>query len=98
MESRLTRFLWIFFKNGEITGIGTILIFAGGGGLIYLSLKYLRIPALAFAGICIGYGMMGFAGYAGWAKGMKLRPFTDDPLGWREAKKTYAKPEDNKDD
>ena len=40
--------------------------------------------------MCLGLGLAALGGFSGRAKALGLAPpFTNDPLGWRAAKKSY---------
>lgn len=79
-----------FVKGGRLTGLGVLLAVVVGAGLAYLSLSFLPTKFWKLLGLSIGLGIMGIGAYSARASALGLPPpFTNDPLGWRKAKKSY---------
>jgi hypothetical protein len=79
-----------FIKGGRLTGLGVSLAVVVGVGLAYLSLSFLPTKFWKLLGVSIGLGIMGIGAYSARASALGLPPpFTNDPLGWRKAKKSY---------
>jgi hypothetical protein len=80
-------------KNGNISYVfrsfisltGVLII---GASAFFIEQKNLKI-FFCFLGLIIG----SFGSYCAQAAILKLKPFTNDPLGWREMKKSYEKTE-----
>ncbi len=73
-----------------MTGLGVLLAVVVGAGLAYLSLSFLPTKFWKLLGLSIGLGIMGIGAYSARASALGLPPpFTNDPLGWRKAKKSY---------
>ncbi len=83
-------FVGLFLKKGRLTWIGELSSMVLGILLIYLSVKFLPFKILKLVGLSIGVAMVGLGGFSARASGLEIPPpFTNDPMGWREAKKTY---------
>lgn len=76
-------------KNGNLTfAFRTFLSFLGGGGVI-LSLVFIEDRAWKYFFIFLGFFVGCIGSYSAQAAILKLKPFTNDPYGWRKAKKSY---------
>ncbi len=94
-QNKVTNKLWSFFvKDGWLTKNGDRVLTAGCLLFIGVPLWLIyedRVNTMAglfllFFGIFLG----AIVGYEGKAKQFGFQaPFTNDPLGWRKAKKTY---------
>jgi hypothetical protein len=79
-----------FLNGGRLTGLGVLFAVSLGAGLAYVSLSFLPTKFWKLLGLSIGLGIMGSGAYSARASALGLPPpFTNDPLGWREAKKSY---------
>lgn len=79
-----------FLNGGRLTGMGVLFAVVLGAGLAYGSLSFLPTKFWKLLGLSIGLGIMGIGAYSARASALGLPPpFTNDPLGWREAKKSY---------
>lgn len=82
----MKRFL---FVNGKMTSFSSVLViaitFSGILGVLFFQPPFwLGVGILA---VSLIIGAIGAA--AGAAESIGLKPFTNDPLGWRKAKKSY---------
>jgi hypothetical protein len=75
---------------GKLTTFGAIALVILGLLLLYLSIEFAPWKWLKILGLCAGLGIALIGGLGGRAHALGLPPpFTNDPLGWRKAKKTY---------
>ena len=89
----MNKFEWII-KNGNLTEkvsdclgvLGILVIWATA--YFFQDWSGLWFWLFMCFGAVVGY----FGAYGGLAKKFGLRPFTNDPLGWRKAKATYSEP------
>jgi hypothetical protein len=77
------------FREGQITGFGTVVFILMGIAVIYFSVELLSSYGLKILGLSLGLVLMGVGGLGARANAIGLRPFTNDPLGWRKAKASY---------
>jgi hypothetical protein len=81
--------LRFFFKNGKATWygrlIGMVLPILVIYGVIHSRLNNFMGWLLLIVA-CIVFAIFGLSGRA---EALGLKPFTNDPLGWRKAKKSY---------
>lgn len=84
----------IFIKDGNLNFFARTFLCFVGVGIIGVAIFYVESKfwfyVLSTFGLVIGY----FGGYSSQAAVLKLKPFTNDPLGWRKAKKTYMSKKD----
>jgi hypothetical protein len=81
----------LIFK-GKLTVLGVFILVATGFLMSYLSLEFLPYRWMRLVGLSVGLGLAAIGGFSGRAKALGLPPpFTNDPLGWRAAKKSYDK-------
>jgi hypothetical protein len=76
-------------RNGNLTLLGAIAFVASGFGVAYLAVEHLPSPFLKAIGLAIGLAIAAIGGFSGRAKALQLKPFTNDPISWRKAKKSY---------
>lgn len=76
-------------RDGNLTLIGAIAFVALGFGIAYLALEFLPGPLLKAIGMAVGLAFAAIGGFSGRAKALGLKPFTNDRLDWRRAKKSY---------
>lgn len=79
-------------QNGNLTFVAALLVVITGFLIAYLSLEYLPSRILKVVGLSIGLAFAAIGGFSGRARALDLKPFTNDPLGWRKAKATYSEP------
>lgn len=60
-----------------------------GIALIAYTLLFAKNFFLGVVSFAAGCGLLGFAALSNNAASIGLKPFTNDPLGWRAAKKSY---------
>lgn len=95
----------LLFRGGGLTLLGVFGVVLLGFVVVYLSLEFLPTRWLKVIGLSIGIGIAAIGGFSGRASALGLSaPFTNDPIGWRAAKKSYqddkapqAKEDDPKD-
>ena len=86
-------------KDGRLTGWGILVMLIAGASFSYFSLVLLPGKLLKVVGLSLGLALMGMAGYSARAAALDAPPpFTNDPLDWRKAKKTYADSAEHKPD
>ena len=83
-----------FIRNGNLTFFGAVCVVLTGFGLAYVSLEYFSFLTLKVVGLSLGLGIASIGGFSGRAKALDLKPFTNDPLGWRKAKESYRTTEE----
>ena len=85
----------LFLVGGKLTLLGVISCVFAGFSLVYLSLEFIPSKWGALLGLCFGLAIAAIGGFSGRANALDLPPpFTNDPLGWRKAKKSYETQED----
>lgn len=78
---------WLTKKGDRILTIASLLLIGIPLWLIY---KDLIDPRIGFVLLLLGIFLGAIVGYEGKAKQFGFQaPFTNDPLGWRKAKKSY---------
>lgn len=88
----------IFIKDGNLTGIAALLSLTLGFLTLFITFKFVTTKFWAMFGLLLAFLFLLLAGYSGRAKALGLKPFTNDPLGWRKAKKTYEQKEKDEQD
>ena len=96
-KNKLTDFFvnegWLTKKGDRILTIASLLLIGTPLWLIY---KDLINPKIGFFLLLLGIFLGAIVGYEGKAKQFGFQaPFTNDPLGWRKAKKSYETKEDS---
>jgi hypothetical protein len=84
-----------FITDGKMTDLASVLVLAITFGGI-LGVLYFQPPfwwGVVVISISLLIGATGAA--AGMAESVGTKPFTNDPLGWRKAKKTYKNGEES---
>ena len=76
-------------RDGNLTLAGAIGLVVIGFGVAYVALEYFPSQLLKALGMSLGLAIAAIGGFSGRAKALELKPFTNDPLGWRKAKKSY---------
>ncbi len=80
----------LVFRSGRLTALDSICLVLLGFGVVVLSLLYLPSKPLKLIGISLGLAVAAVGGFSGRAVALDLPPpFTNDPIGWRAAKKSY---------
>jgi hypothetical protein len=77
-----------FIKDGRLTKWFSNLLFFGGLGGMGLALLFLNGMALYLA-LVVGLVIGSVSSLEAKARVLGLKPFTNDPLGWRAAKASY---------
>ena len=83
------------FSNGNLTALGGTLLAIGGTVIVICSAAYSFNKWLFIFGIFIGVFMLAIASASLKSLVLGIKPFTNDPLGWRKAKKSYETQEDS---
>lgn len=84
-----------FILDGKLTLLGVFLLVIVGFLIVYLSVEYVPWKWGKLIGLSVGLALAGLGGFSGRASALDLSPpFTNDPLGWRKAKKSYETQED----
>jgi uncharacterized membrane protein YiaA len=87
----------MFDKNGNMKSSVTLLIGLVGAILVMVPLYWAWHALIVIPSFVLGMVLMGFSAYATQSATLDLRAFTNDPLGWRKAKKSYETKEDSDD-
>ena len=88
----------IFIRDGNLTGIAALLSLSLGFLTLFITFKFVTTKFWAIFGFLFAFFFFLLAGYSGRAKALGLKPFTNDPLGWRKAKRTYEQKEKDEQD
>jgi hypothetical protein len=82
-------------KNGRLSLLAKLILTSTGVGVIYLSLVASPNILVLMLGLSLGFLLVSMVTYSNKAESLDLpAPFTNDPLGWREAKKSYGTKKD----
>lgn len=76
-------------RDGNLTWMGGLALVVIGFYIAFVSLEYLPSAVLKALGLAVGLGVAAVGGFSGRSKALGLKPFTNDPAGWRKAKKSY---------
>lgn len=79
---------WLF-RDGRLTAMGTAVLGLVGVGLVAYTLLLADSFLLGVLSFIVGCSLLGFAALSNNAASIGLKPFTNDPLDWRRAKKSY---------
>jgi hypothetical protein len=79
---------WLF-KDGCVTAMGTVALGLVGVSLIAYPLLLADSFFLGALSFVMGCALLGFAAASNNAASIGLKPFSNDPLNWRTAKKSY---------
>jgi hypothetical protein len=86
----MRNFLSHFLKDGRLAFTGALLTVVFGLAITYLSIAWLPSTWLKVLGLSIGLGVALLGSFSGRATALGIPPpFTNDPLGWRKAMKSY---------
>lgn len=80
-----------FVRKGNLTLTSALILVVFGFGLSYISLEYAPFIFLKVVGLAVGLAIAAIGGFSGRAKSLEIKPFTNDPIGWRKAKENYLK-------
>lgn len=84
------------FHEGRLTGLGTLICGLIAFALICYTFFFAESRWLGIASMIVALVLLGFASMSNSAASVGVPPpFTNDPLGWRAAKKSYDEPESN---
>jgi len=80
-----------FIKDGRLTKWFSNLLFFGGlGGLGGMGLAFLFLNGMAlYLALVVGLVIASVSSFEAKARIFGVKPFTNDPLGWRAAKASY---------
>ena len=87
---------WLDDK-GNMKSSVTLLLGLVGALLVIVPLYWEWHALIVVACFVLGMVLMGFSAYATQSATLDLRAFTNDPLGWRKAKKSYQSDEASKE-
>lgn len=80
----------ILLKNGRLTGLGTLCCIALAVALISYTFFVAESRLLGIGSIILALVLLGFVSLSNSATSIGLPPpFSNDPLGWRKAKRSY---------
>ncbi len=82
-------FLGFFFKNGKATWYGSWLAIVGSLLVMYAVIHFRLNNVFGWFLLVTAWIVLAVFGLSGRAEAIGLKPFTNDPLGWRKAKKSY---------
>lgn len=85
-------------SNGNLTRFGTTVLGLVGILVVLIALIYATAAWQFFGGIFVGVFLIAIASASSKAYVLGIKPFTNDPLGWRRAKKTYTDSGEHKRD
>ena len=78
----------LFIKDGRLKGWASNMLFCTGLAAMIGAFFFLRGWHL-YLGLIAGLVIASISSFEAKAKVLGLRPFTNDPLGWRSAKASY---------
>ena len=82
--------LKLFLIEGRLTLLGSFGLVLSGFLMVYGSLEFLPFRWAKLVGVSLGLALAAVGGLSGRASAIGLPPpFTNDPLSWRAAKKSY---------
>ena len=94
----ITKIKKLMIRQGKLTFWAKSLLTLSGFGIIFLSLAMSPNIFVLTLGLCIGFVLVSLVTYSNKAESLDLpAPFTNDPLGWRKAKKSYQGDEASKE-
>jgi len=82
-----------FFRDGNLTSIGGTVIALIGVIAVLGSIAWAKTKFAFIAGIFFGVFLIAIASASLKALVLGIKPFTNDPIGWRKAKKSYKNSE-----
>ena len=81
----------IFLRGGRLTKFGVLFLVGTGFLLSYLSVNPIPWRIGKVLGLSLGLAVAAIGGFSGRAAALSLPPpFTNYPLGWRYAKRSYS--------
>ena len=91
--------LRFFFKDGRATWYGSWLAIIGSILVMYGVIHFRLNNVFGWILLVVAWIVLAVFGLSGRAEAIGLKPFTNDPLGWRKAKASYKEGEqaDDKD-
>lgn len=87
----MKRLLNFLLERGKLKNWAEISLGLTGAAIVLLTLEFASHKVVFIAGIILGVVLISIASVSAKATVLGLKPFTNDPLGWRAAKKTYDK-------
>ena len=98
-------FLGFFFKDGKATWYGRLIGMVGSILVMYAVIHFRLNNVFGWVLLVAAWIFLAVFGLSGRAEAIGLKPFTNDPLGWRKAKQSYkqepseqAEPAQSQDD
>ena len=82
-------FLQFFIKDGRSTTLGGWVVIALSAAVIFGVVHYRVNNFFGWFLLFLSCTLIAIFGVAGRAEALGLKPFTNDPLGWRKAKESY---------
>ncbi len=82
--------LGFFFKNGKATWYGRLVGMLGSILVIYGVIHFRLNNVFGWFLLVAAWIVLMVFGLSGRSEAIGLKPFTNDPLGWRKAKKSYT--------
>jgi hypothetical protein len=80
-----------FFKDGRATWYGRLIAMGGSILTIYCVINFRLNNFFGWFLLIAAWITLAIFGLSGRSEAIGLKPFTNDPLGWRKAKKSYKK-------
>jgi len=90
--------LRFFFKDGRATWYGRLIAMCGSILTMYCVIHFRFNNFFGWFLLIAAWITLGVFGLSGRSEAIGLKPFTNDPLGWRKAKQSYkeeATPEED---
>lgn len=84
-----------FFVDGNLTFWGGVSLALIGTCTVIGSIAFATSKFLFLLGVLVGVLFLGIASASLKSLVLGIKPFTNDPLGWRKAKKSYETKEDS---
>ena len=86
-----------FFKDGKATWYGRLIGMLGSILVMYGVIHFRWNNVFGWFLLIAAWIVLAVFGLSGRAEAIGLKPFTNDPLGWRKAKKSYQGDEASKE-
>ena len=78
-----------FFKDGRATWYGRLIAMGGSILTMYCVIHFRFNNVFGWVLLIASWITLAIFGLSGRSEAIGLKPFTNDPLGWRKAKKSY---------
>ena len=86
------------FSEGNLTAIGGTLMAVAGASLVIGTVAFAPTKFLFITGVLVGVLLIAVASASLKSLVFGIKPFTNDPLGWRKAKESYKSRTDTVED